>query len=205
MGKILVYGVGINDASYNLSLKEELPRINGKRRQKHVWICPYYVAWKGMLQRCYSDAWHIKYPTYKDCTVCDEWLLFSNFKSWMEQQDWKGKQLDKDILSPGNKIYSSETCIFVSVKVNSFITERQNDRGEYPIGVNWHKASQKFISKCSQLNGERKYLGLFITPEEAHQAWLKEKLRLAKILASEQKDERVAKALIDRYENYKGI
>lgn len=205
MGKILVYGVGINDASYNVSLKEELPRVNGERRQKHVWTCPYYVTWKGMLQRCYSDAWHIKYPTYEGCTVCDEWLTFSNFRRWMETQDWEGNQLDKDILFIGNKIYSPEMCVFVSGAVNKFITESNSSRGDYPIGVSWNNNESKFVSRCCQFSGKRETLGYFNTPEEAHKAWLKEKLRLAKILAREQKDERIAKALIDRYENYKGI
>lgn len=48
----------------------------------------------------------------------------------------------------------------------------------------------------------RKHLGFFHTPEEAHQAWLKAKLELAKKLAAEQDDPRVAKALVERYENY---
>jgi hypothetical protein len=48
-----------------------------------------------------------------------------------------------------------------------------------------------------------KHLGYFSTPEEAHQAWLKAKIELAKELAAEQTDPRIAKALINRYENYK--
>ena len=43
---------------------------------------------------------------------------------------------------------------------------------------------------------------LFRSQIEAHQAWLKRKLELATLLAAEQTDERVAKALIARYTNY---
>lgn len=40
------------------------------------------------------------------------------------------------------------------------------------------------------------------TAELAHKAWLQYKLEQARILATKQTDVRVAKALIDRYENY---
>ena len=77
-----------------------------------------------MLQRCYSESHLVRQPTYKGCSVCEEWLTFSNFKSWMEQQDWEGKQLDKDLLVYKNKIYSPETCVFVSSVINSFFVEK---------------------------------------------------------------------------------
>ena len=41
-------------------------------------------------------------------------------------------------------------------------------------------------------------------PNEAHKAWLKRKQELAILLAAEQTDDRVAKAIIDRYMNYGG-
>lgn len=38
-----------------------------------------YKTWYRMLERCYSDKWKNKYPTYKNVTVCKEWLNFQNF------------------------------------------------------------------------------------------------------------------------------
>lgn len=137
--KKLVCGVGINDADYVVQRKETIGYVNGKHKQKLVWTCPYYRVWTNMLVRCYSTKKQEKYPTYKGCTVSDEWLTFSVFKSWMEKQDWDGKQLDKDLLFEGNKVYSAETCVFVTKEVNMFTTERCAARGEWPIGVNWHK------------------------------------------------------------------
>ena len=78
-------------------------------------MCPYYMKWHGMLQRCHSVAYikKKKNPTYKDCWACDEWLLFSNFKAWMRAQEWEGKHIDKDLLITGNKKkYSPETSYF---------------------------------------------------------------------------------------------
>lgn len=191
----LIYGVGINDAEYNVRRSE---RVGGKRIV--VWRCPFHVRWATMFARCCSGTW----PSYKECSITDSWLTFSNFKSWMEQQDWEGKELDKDILYPGNKIYAPDRCVFVDAKVNSFVLESEAARGSYPIGVFLEKRTGNFEARCKSVVTpcKQEYLGQFKTPEEAHQAWLAFKLQQAYILAAEQTDERVAKALIERYENY---
>lgn len=192
----LIFGVGINDVDYNVYSYEY---VDGK--EKVVWSCPFYVKWKSMLERCYYSKLYV--PNYLDCEVCDDWLKLSLFKKWMETQDWEGKQLDKDLLVTGNRIYSPETCVFVERRVNSFLTESNAARGEYPIGVSWHKRWKKFAANCrSVITNKAVCLGYFKTPEEAHLAWLSFKLEQAHILASEQSDVRVAKALIDRYTNY---
>ena len=121
----------------------------------------------------------------------------------MESQDFEGKQLDKDLLFEGNKVYSKETCVFVTRVVNMFTVDRSNDRGEWSIGVYWNKASEKFRAMCrNPLTKKQEHLGLFTCELEAHQAWLKRKLELATLLAAEQTDSRVARALIERYTNY---
>ena len=197
----LVYGVGINDADYVVERKETI-EVDGKIKQRVVWVCPYYRTWKNMLKRCYSDKYQERQPTYKGCSVSEEWLTFSNFKRWMERQDFEGKQLDKDLLFEGNKVYSAETCTFVTRGVNLFTTDRGNNRGEWLIGVCWNKRDGVFMSQCSNpFTKKREYLGLFVNELEAHQAWLKRKLELAHLLAAEQTDERVAEALVERYTN----
>ena len=199
----LVYGVGINDADYVVQVKETVGYVDGRQKQRLIWICPYYRAWKDMLKRCYSTKYQERNPTYKDCSVSEEWLTFSVFKSWMEEQDWEGKQLDKDILFKGNKEYSADTCVFVTNMVNTFTLDCGASRGEYLIGVCWDKRDCKFQSRCRHPFTKRsEHLGYFNCPQEAHKAWLKRKLELAHLLAEEQTDERVAKALIERYTNY---
>ncbi len=201
--KRLVCGVGVNDADYAVRKYEENGYVNGKRKQRLVWECPFYRVWKSMLERCYSNKTQEKNPTYKGCSVSEEWLLFSNFRGWMVTQDWDGKHLDKDLLLEGNKVYSAETCVFVTRMVNNFTLDRGNDRGEWMIGVNWHKGNNKFRSRCCNPFTKRgENLGYFDSELEAHNEWLKRKLELAKELATIQTDERVAKALIERYTNY---
>jgi len=199
----LVYGVGINDADYPVDIREDLPKVDGKRKRRTVWMCPFFWTWRGMLARCYSENQQSKRPTYKGCTTYEPWHRFSTFKSWMEKQDWEGNVLDKDILFRGNKVYSPETCVFISPSLNSFLVEAGAVRGKWPIGVCWSKKDHKFRAACGNLFlGKRVHLGSFDCPQKAHQAWLVYKTNLARELAKEQSDPRVGKALIERYENY---
>ena len=198
--KKLVHGVGTNDADYSVAKTEVFGYVDGKRKQKLVWMCPYYQAWVGMLKRCYSAKSLERNPSYIGCTVFKEWHIFSNFREWMENLDWEGKQLDKDVLFEGNKIYSADTCVFVSPLVNSFTNDHGAKRGEWLIGVCWHKARKKFRADCrNPFTKKTESLGLFTCELEAHAAWRKRKLELAHELAAIQTDPRVAKALIDRY------
>ena len=199
----LVFGVGINDADYVVEKRETIGYVNGKQKQKLVWVCPYYRVWHNMVKRCYSTKYHESQPTYKGCSVSEEWLTFSKFKAWMEKQQWGGLQLDKDLLFEGNKVYSAETCVFVSREVNMFTIDSGATRGEYRIGASWDKGVGKFRSNCSNpFTKKQEYLGLFTCEQEAHQAWLKRKLELANLLAAEQTDKRVGRALIARYSYY---
>jgi len=193
-----IYGIGINDADYKVVVWDIVQGV-----RKIIFRCPFYDVWCSMIERCYSDRFKSKSPSYADCTTCPEWIYFSRFKAWMEVQDWEGSQLDKDLLVRGNKIYGPKTCIFIPGNVNTFMIERGRDRGKWPIGVAVHPPTGKFQASCSSVIEKRPvYLGLFATPEEAHAAWLKFKLEQAYILAAEQTDERISKALIERYENY---
>ena len=200
--KKLVYGVGINDADYVVQKFEQLGYVDGKQKQKLVWKCPYYERWAHMLARCYSAKYQENKPTYKGCSVSTEWHTFSSFRRWMEGQDWEGKHLDKDLLFEGNKVYSPESCVFVSQLVNSFTNDNGATRGEWLIGVNWHKRDGKFQSNCSNpFTKKNEYLGYFDCEQEAHEAWMRRKLELAHELAEIQTDPRIAKTLIDRYSN----
>lgn len=201
----LVCGVGINDADYVVVVNEECAPVNGKRKQRRIWFCPFYRTWTDMLNRAYSAKEKTRHPTYKDVTVCKEWHTFSVFKTWMESQNFVLGQLDKDLLIAGNKVYSPETCVFVSKQVNMFLVDSGATRGIYLIGASWCKRSGKFKAQCrNPVTKVQETLGYFATEQEAHKAWLAKKLEHSHALASLQTDIRVAEALIRRYENYNG-
>ena len=194
--KKLMHGVGINDVKSVTKYSFE----NGK--YKLVWRCPYYVRWCGMLERCYSKRYQKNQPTYVGCSVCKEWLTLSNFKSWMETQDWENKQLDKDLLIYQNKVYSPETCCFIPREVNLFLTRREKNRGLYPLGVSYKIKPQKSIAELTKpflsnisIDSNDTYLGHFNTPEEAHRMWQKAKIERAEVLKKEQTDIRIISGL----------
>lgn len=127
----LIYGVGTNDADYVTA-----PMVEGKQK-----VCPYYRKWLGMLQRGYCPKFKAKMPTYQDCYVDNSWLLFSNFKKWMQSQDWEGKDLDKDLLMPGNKAYGPETCVFLDRGINNLLKPNAK-------GVSFDRFCGKFAANC---------------------------------------------------------
>lgn len=153
--KKLVYGIGINDS-------DESVKINGS-------LIKSYKTWIALLQRCYNLKTQEKYPTYIGCSVCEEWLYFSNFKKWYDENYIEGYQLDKDILMKGNKIYSPETCCFVPKRINSLIINGAGKRGKYPIGVFLCKKTGKYIAHFS--NAKKKHLGIYSNIEEAFNAY----------------------------------
>lgn len=187
-----IFGIGINDADYNV-----YKTVNGKQL-----CCNFYMVWKSMLARCYSQRFQSANKTYVGCETCKEWLTFSSFKRWMETQDWEGKHLDKDMLKTGNKIYCPELCVFVSQCVNSFVTDSAATRGELPIGVTYSKKYKKYQASCRNPISKRKhseFIGYFDTALEAHSAWRNRKISFANQLADMQADSRVAKSLRERY------
>lgn len=171
----LVCGVGVNDADYIV-----YPTINGKIER-----CPYYTRWVGMIQRCYDPKCHARYPTYINCYVCEEWMVFSNFKRWMQNQDWKGKDLDKDILFNGNKVYGPDTCVFIAPEINKLLNDSAATRGSYPQGVCYEKSRKKYKAQCT-VSGKPKKLGRYQTQEEASAAYKEFKYKLIANIANEQ-------------------
>ena len=191
----LVFGVGINDANY---LVTETDVKNGK--QVMIWRCPFHRTWTNMLERCYCSKKHARNPTYLGCSVTDEWKLFSNFKAWMETQDWQGKQLDKDLLIKGNKIYSQNTCLFITKQINTFLNSREACRGDLPIGVTLSRRGDKYQAQCSNpFTHKVEVLGTFASATDAHEAWRVRKHELALQYAMIETDPRVVDALSKRY------
>ena len=129
-------------------------------------------TWQSMLSRCYSESYRRKFTSYIGCTVCNEWLTFSNFKKWFEEHYVDGWELDKDILVKGNKVYGPDTCCFVPQELNSVILKSNRSRGEYPIGVSLESKRNKFRSRCNDpiRNIQIEHYG-FLTPEDAFEQY----------------------------------
>ena len=137
------YGVGyLGEGKYKTT-------DNGK-------LSKFYNLWVNMLERCYDPYAINKHITYKDVFVEEYLLNFQNFAKWCEENYYEieGEEmhLDKDILCRAyglnNKIYSRETMIFVPQRINKMFTKTDKLRGEYPIGVSYHKRDKVLRVKC---------------------------------------------------------
>lgn len=183
----LVHGVGIYKKG----------KYKAKENSKDTKV---YSAWRNILMRCCRPDYQAKNPTYIGCTVCDEWIDFQAFAKWFEEnypKDGETYRLDKDLKFIGNKVYSPETCLFVSSVVNKFTTDSGGTRGEYMIGVGWNKQCEKFQSRCSNpLTNKQESLGYFTDELSAHAAWRKRKSELAYQLAMTQANTEVRDALL---------
>lgn len=191
----LIYGVGINDADYTVQIRETISGTGNKRKRKLIWICPFYSKWVAMLERGYSRRLKNKHKTYKDCSVCEEWWRFSNFKAWMERQNWEDCELDKDLLVPGNKLYSPETCLFVSHRINSILVDSRTASVGFPLGVS--QKGIKYTARVVDQHGKRLWLGTFNSLEAAHKAWQIKKIHVISDLAAECEDAQVSHALLN--------
>lgn len=191
MGKVgVIQGKGINDVVWPVYTK-----VGGKYITE-----PSYVCFKNMYKRCYHKSEHEYHPLYLGCEVSDEWINYSVFHEWFKDRYKPGYQLDKDILIPGNKIYSPETCVMIPQSLNKFITDRVSARGEWPLGVYLHRPTGKFRAQCSNpFNNKREHIGLFIDAHEAHLAWKRRKHELACQYADQLQDDLLAEALRSKY------
>lgn len=152
------YGIGyLGVGKYN-------SRNNGKLNK-------IYNTWRCMFERCYSKHYQEKEPTYRGCTVCNEWHNYQNFAKWYEDNYYEieGERmcLDKDILVKGNKVYSPETCVFVPNIINLMFAKNNARRGSNPIGVS--KRGNKFAARCCVFDNGNKWvwLGVFDNPSFA--------------------------------------
>jgi hypothetical protein len=173
----LICGVGFNDALY----------VRGEQTKR----CPFYRRWKAMMFRCYTTTRNDSIRSYDGCKVDVKWHRFTAFRDWMNEQQWAGMHLDKDLLGRGRR-YSESECVFVPPAVNLFTTERAMCRGIHPLGVSFHRGNfLATIRKC----GKKKFLGYYQTAWDAHSRWAEEKSRMANELADAQDVEKVANAL----------
>ena len=184
-----VYGVGVFGTKYP-------SKINGVLTKE-------YVLWCNMLQRCYSDTYKKKRPTYEGCEVSDNFKSYEYFYEWCQNQIGFGEcgwHLDKDLLAKGNKVYSESTCVFLPSEINTILVKCTASRGKHLIGVYWSKTHKAFKAMVNKNKGKPEHLGYFKTELEAFNAYKVAKEAFIKEQANKWKsqiDDRAYNALMN--------
>ena len=140
----LVYGHGINDMPWGWASENE-------------WNKRVYQKWKDMLRRCYDEEHHKtkKGKNYIGCTVCDRWLILSNFvedvpliTGYDREQFLNGKlHLDKDKKKDENKHYIMKYCTWLPAPENISLAHKGK------------QVSEETKQKISENNGMKGKLG----------------------------------------------
>ena len=122
--------------------------IDGK--QVITWRHPLYRRWDVMLRRA---AWKIPSqmanskvgPYYAKCTVCDEWLDFSNFARWALANGFKRElQIDRIDNARG---YSPDNC--------RWVTRAEQNRNRR-MTEKWRAAILRNLAKANAANAARR-------------------------------------------------
>lgn len=116
---------------------------------------PLYIKWKNMINRCYNRN-NPNYPLYGGAgvKVSDELLNFCNYVKVVEKLENYDKllkehgkwQIDKDLKSVGQKIYSKETLTIMTVAENQNLAMLEFHKNIYQFDLNGN-----FIKKYNSL------------------------------------------------------
>jgi len=179
----------INDSIYQM--REEIDGI--------TYLCPLYSTWAGL-----KDRTNKKVEGYEDCSICEDWRRYSNFRAWMVEQDWEDQEIDKDILIPGNRHYSPDTCAFVSRRMNNLFKTVHGSTSDLPMGVHYdnepRRRNKPYGVRLVRFN-ERIRLGRYATVEEAYSVYLNAKADYIYDVAVLERDTRILPAIVARLPN----
>lgn len=125
---------------------------------------------RGIKERCHKGSdYQRKFPSYSNCSMSEEFLDFQFFVEWHMKQaafGMDGFHIDKDILIPGNKVYSQDTCCLVPGIINLLMVRHTDAKTDMPLGVQLTD-SKKYKAQ----HGKGAYLGIYKTKELAFAAY----------------------------------
>lgn len=160
-----------------------------------------YNLKNNMKTRCYNANYYKIWKNYEGCSICDEWLEDKkSFYEWVDHNYYviKGEpsvELDKDIIVPGNKVYSPDTCIFVPKRINDLFEHiHGRKKNGLPVGVSYSEKKGKYSANVSKSydskDGKKKnrYLGCYDTPQEAYEVYKHHKKAEIIYIADKYKD-----------------
>ena len=132
-----------------------------------------YQTYNAMVSRTKTGGKvQARYPTYIGASNGFE--DFQTFADWATQQvgyGVPGFHLDKDLLVPGNKVYSPETCCFLPGEINNALRRgRSSKKSDCPVGI--HHNNKNGLAACIGIHGKTVFLASTPTSTKADMAHL---------------------------------
>ena len=134
-----------------------------------------YNTWVSMHRR--AENFNGTHPSYEDVTIDKIWWSYQNFAMWYNDNKYEVEndilRLDKDILVPGNRVYSPETCCLVPDKINQLFKQPMKKDDNMPMGV--YKEGNRYrtvkLYEIDNNGNVMKHCKSFKTPEDAHECY----------------------------------
>ena len=122
-------------------------KVDGKWHE--TWAHPLYERWRVILRRAAwkAPSWMCTYnhqDAYRHCTICDEWLNFTNFARWAMATGYR-KELTIDRID-NEKGYSPDNCRWVTMAEQSR-NRRMTEKWRQSLERNLAKARAVLAAK----------------------------------------------------------
>lgn len=167
--KKTVYGIGfMGDGDYKTSDK-------GKSLKEGT-------MWFNIMQRCYDPKYHETCPSYITTTICSRWENYQNFCEDLPliegydlwKQDSFRYHLDKDKkqIDVDNKVYSLETCCFITNSENTILSNVSTSSYQAidPTGKKYFFTNQREFAELHDMT--RKGISSVISgAQKSHRGW----------------------------------
>jgi len=140
---------------------------------------PLHTTWMNMKQRC-TNKNKRDYQWYggSHISVCDKWVDdFMNFYNWSINNGWReGLEIDRTDYTGD---YEPNNCQWITQQENKECGKRRMSRDNKSgyTGVYLFKESNKYIASLNH-DGNKYYLGIFKTPEEAVEVRIAKEIEL---------------------------
>ena len=149
-------------------------------------------VWRKMIQRCYDP----NCPSYKEygaigVRVCERWLCYEyyledlpfvkGFDNYINNYGSETYHLDKDLLQQNipksQRIYSKDTCCFITTRENTQLMSKDNKDGCSSKYYGVYKTKSGTYQSTIMVNNKKYFLGTFLNELDAAYAYNQEALK----------------------------
>lgn len=190
-------------------LPEKRPMFNGNATSNfHVPISrkewpSWFREWHTMCLSAFVKG---------EADVCIAWRDSATFKEWYDRKYVEGNVLCARFAFIGERLYSPYTTAFVTPALSKWMIPKPTEACLRGVVIRKNLYGVSYLAGISK-NRTRISLGRYKTKEEAHRAWIREKIKIGKELLNDNVDNviavrgvtRVLDYLQDCYDNNKEV